>query len=260
MDEQELGHRLVEAAAVGQPGPTLVSEDIARGRRSRRRRAAAMTGVPLAAVAVIGGVGAAGGLPGQVLGDEPKEPLGVAGGGTVTPPRTGIPETTATLPGFGPGQAPLSVWRNELYDLARRHLDPAHDYLNYRTQSLEMSGAGDGGQVFGIKLGWEQRGDSGEGMVQLAVASPGHGRMLGCNDVAPCRSVHVPGFGTVRLGGDPLGHGGYEVVVRQSDGETAQVLVTPLFGNDSLTPTEARLVGLHRVLALAEDPAFDLPR
>lgn len=244
-----------------------------------------MIGLPLAAVALTGGIGAAVGLPGQGTGDSSRGHTGAAGGDATTPAPTttaGTPTPPATTPRhqaspplprlptklgrsardfYVRGQSletPQGAWRHALYLLARQHLDPAHLYLNYATQSLQSS-QGSGGWMLGIKLGWQQDNDSGEGMVQLDLASPGARGLLGC-DLPPCRSKQVPGFGKVSLGGDPLGHRDYEVVVRQDDGEIAQVLVTPLFGNDSLTPTRAPLPGLRHVLALATDPAFDLPR
>lgn len=305
MDEQDLSRRLADAAAVGQPQPPPVADDVARGRRSRRRRVVALTGLPVAAAALLGAVSTAAGLPGPVLGGEPTGPLGVAGGGSsprpasptpgmvgmetlvgpttpefsnpvsvpVTPPGTltttpspPIPPTppakvtpgTETTFVFGPGYRPETAWRHALFALARQHLDPAHERLNYDTQSLQ-SGTDGSDRMYGIKLGWQQPGESGEGMVQLGVSDPGAAGLLRCGQVAPCKPVHVAGFGWVRLGGDPRGPSGYEVVVRQHDGEVAQVLVTPLFGNDSLIETRAHLPGLDQVLALAEDPRFNLP-
>jgi hypothetical protein len=151
-------------------------------------------------------------------------------------------------------------WRYDLYDLAQEHLDPKHRYLNYDTDSLQGGGGSNGATTLGIKLGWSAPGESGEGMVQIAVASPNGRRLISpCAYFGRCHPVQVPGHGTVDMSGDPESAAGYAVIVGQDDGEYVQVVVDPLFGNNSLTPTQAGLVSLDRVLALAEDSALNLP-
>ena len=74
--------------------------------------------------------------------------------------------------GTGPGGTPFKAWRNDLYATARSVLDPSGTHLTYSSKNL--TGGSDGqGVELGIKLGWTQPGQSGEGMVQVTVTSEG---------------------------------------------------------------------------------------
>jgi hypothetical protein len=272
MDEKDLSDLLNRAAAADPLPHTSVADDIERGRRSRRRRHLAIAGSALATAAVLVSAGAAVELSTQASGTgNGSNAFTPAGGGgspvhKTRPPRTTPPVShKTTIPGHmsriihdGASTIPQAEWRNALYALAGQRLDPEHLYLNYSTQSLQ-EGSNEKGRVLGIKLGWQEAGDTGEGMVELALASAGDTDLVSCDDFAPCQPVQVPGYGQVLIGGDPNGQGGYEIIYEQADHEIAQVVVTPLFGNNSLTPTQAPLVSLDRVLALAADPAFNLP-
>ena len=75
----------------------------------------------------------------------------------------------------------------------------------------------------------------------------------------PVRGHQQAGHGEFRLSGDPESGEGFSVQVEQADGELVQIVVDPLFGNNSLTPTVADLPSLEQVLDLAEDASLNLP-
>lgn len=283
MNEDRLRERLREAA----PDDVVVdvAADIARGKQGlarRRRRLAVGGSVAALAVVTAAGVGAGqligdesaaskGGAPiaGQttsptVVGDHRASPVpdraqrhGNAAG--AQPPSPTLVEGSSRIPDSSGSEIGYNAWRSGLYQLARQHLDPDGDYLNYSTRSLQGGSSG-ASTSLGIKLGWSQPNDAGEGMIQLEVAAPGGMSLLfPCAYFGPCDEVQVPGHGTVTISGDPTSDDGYAVRLTQDDGEHVQIIVDPLFGNNSLTPTEAPLVALDRVLDLAQDPDFDLP-
>lgn len=277
MDEQDLRDRLFDAAATEQPTPSMVAADIARGRSRRRRRTITVTGASLGVVAIATASAIVGLSTQASSGTQP--PLEIAGNsdvrhsptpskgttdgatGRATPlrPDQRLPHSMTDISRLDLGDEnymPYGSWRNALFVLAREHLDPAHDYLSYDTDNMHGSGPY---LIQGIKLGWQQVADTGEGMVDVEVGSPDAAASVRCLTYAPCRTVNEPGYGEIRLGGDPQGPDGYEVILTQADGEIAHVVVNPLFANNSLTPTLAPLPSLESVLALAADSRLDLP-
>ncbi len=269
MDEQELRDRLFDTATAEQPPVWTLDADLARGRRRRRRRGIAVAGGGLGVLAVASSVTAvglsaqSGGGPGGVAG-QPHGPRVTHAGPTgiaAHPTHVSQPLVThgmSQLPNGDEGEAPYAPWRNNLYGLAREYLDPTQRFLNYDSDS-SFGGSTQTGFSIGIKMGWQSAGDTGEGMVSAEIASPGDANDVACYDFPPCVTVNEPGYGEVRLGGDPSGRDGYEVVLTQADGEIAHVVVSPLFGNNSLTPTQEPLPSLDRVLAFATDEQFDMP-
>jgi hypothetical protein len=270
MNEELLRERLRQAAETG-GGPAVVdaTADLERGRRVLRRRRRLALGGSIAATVVVVAAGAG---VGQRLGSgDPGSDRGapVAGQETSVVAPTAAQRPRESDPASQSPTQSSSVdaassidrreWRYGLYDLAKEHLDPKHQHLNYDTDNLQGGGGANGATTLGIKLGWSAPGESGEGMVQIAVATPNGRRLLyPCAYFGRCHEVQVPGHGTVVMSGDPESTAGYAVIVEQDDGEYVQVVVDPLFGNNSLTPTQAGLVGLDKVLALAEDPALNL--
>ncbi len=270
MDEQDLRDRLLTSATAEQPPSSAVSDDLARGQRARRRRKAEAFGA-LGVVAALATVTAGFGPLANHGQAHNVAPLDVAGSHSAkhahsapaTSPVNGgrptsLPQSGRHIRVIDPMGQSYAPWRDQLFRLARHHLDPAHQFLNYDTDSLQEASNGAGHSV-GIKMGWKSAHDTGEGMVSAEVATAGVSGLAHCWDYPPCHPVHEPGYGKVRIGGDPSGPNGYEVILTQADGETATVVVDPLFGNNSLTPTGAALPSLKSVLALAADPNFNLP-
>jgi len=294
MNEELLRERLADAAIDDAP-PVDAGPDLERGRTALRRRRRIVLGGSVAATA--GVVAAAFVLAGLVSDgdpagsgtapiadqstsnptaapappDEPKPTAAPDEPGPSMPsdypsPTESADEGSKTVPPSGGEGAfdptdidALTPWRHDLYRLAQDVLDPKGGHLNYDTQSLQGGSSGKG-YSYGIKLGWSAQGDSGEGLIALAIASPGAtGLVSPCGYTGPCREVEVSGHGTIRIAGDPDDGEGYAVLLTQADGEEVSVVVDPLFGNNSLTPTATDLVGLERVLDLAESTSFNLP-
>ncbi len=58
--------------------------------------------------------------------------------------------------------------------------------------------------ALGTRITWQQSGESGEGMVDVLLASPGSPRYAGaCTEFGPCRDADSPGFGHYLISGDP---------------------------------------------------------
>lgn len=283
MNEELLRERLAEAALddhIGDP-----AADLQRGRiAARRRRTTTLGASAVATAGLVAAVFGVGHLMEPDASSDGRGPAPIAGqtGAPTTPSPTRVEQTgpgqsddrptvggnettppspTLIDPGDGTGVPGIGQreWRYGLYHLAQDLLDPDGGHLNYDTSSLQGGGNAHG-QSLGIKLGWSVKGDTGEGMVQVAIASPGAAGLLGpCAYFGPCRDVTVPGHGQVRISGDPDSGDGYAVQLTQADGEEVSIVVDPLFGNNSLTPTSADLVGLDQVLDLAQSPEFNLP-
>lgn len=72
----------------------------------------------------------------------------------------------------GPQDIPFRAWRNDLFRTARSVLDPSGTHLSYSSAGL-TSGTDRQGVGLGIKLGWEEPGAAGQGMVQVEVTGEG---------------------------------------------------------------------------------------
>jgi hypothetical protein len=273
MDEDQLRERL-RSAVERHDSPVVVEDDVARGRRDLVRRRRVLLGGSLATVAVLAGVTIA---ANQLVGDSPASSgngARIAGqpssvpteGSTSVPPApedplTLSPETAITEPdGASIDSSDTKPWRDDLYALAGTHLDPSHRHLNYDTDSEQGGGDAGGSISLGIKLGWKAEGESGEGMIQIAVASAGsHGLLAPCNVFGLCVETRRAGHGSFELSGDPASGNGYAIELTQADGEQVQIVVDPLFGNNAVKPTTADLPTLNQVLDLAEDTDLNLP-
>jgi hypothetical protein len=282
MNEELLRERLQQVAV--DDGSVEVAGDLARGHAALRRRRRLVTGGSVvataglvAAVFVTAGAmagGDGGGSSGAPIADQSTPEPDVPEPTTEPPADYPKPDDTRASdrpeaelsvsppssvdPGEGMPVAAHEQWRNDLYRLAQDVIDPGGKYLSYDTQSLQRGGDGDR-VYYGVKLGWAAKKDSGEGMVQVSVASPGASGLVGpCGYFGPCDEVERSGR-LVRLSGDPASGEGYAVLVTQPDGEEVSIVVDPLFGNNALTPTTAPLPTLEDVLDLAVHPDLNLP-
>lgn len=230
-----------------------VGDDVVRGRRRLRRNRLAMVGGGVLTAAVI--------AAGALLVDGPGSPApadtpAAFAGGADTPGQTA---PMVTPPGKnGPTIPGTKAFRHGLYDLVAEHLDPSKKNLNYDTDSLQ-AGGGPGGRTMGIKLGWKVSGQSGEGLVQISVSNQTGPDAAPCGlDLGvTCASVTLPGGLAAQLG--EKGDGAFEVSYRQPDGETVDVLVDPLFGNDSSSPVTGMSVTKQDVYRLVQDHRINLP-
>lgn len=268
MDDQDW-RQLLTTAAEREPGdPPEVDGDVARGRAALRARRLAVYGGGGLAVAtilvsgVVIGQLSAGGTAGTSMPPETSIPAAAGETAGATPPSTTpLPEETHdNVRDTEPGVGGTKEFRFGLYDIAADHLDPEKTYLNYATRSLQSSGGSDGTQALGIKLGWKVPGEPGEGLVQIGVSNmTGPDDMFGCGALVTerCRMVELPGGGTVEVG--ERDDGSYSVLHRRPDGESVQVVVNPLFGNNALVPVEEMRIDRRDVFRLAQDERITLP-
>ena len=269
MDDQDWRQSLTAVAERDPGDPSDADGDVARGRAALRARRLAVYGGGGLAVATIlvSGVAigqlAAGGPTGTSIPAATSMPT-AAGGETA--------DATPTTPAPPPEEPHDSMrdtedsirgtmeFRFGLYDIAADHLDPEKTYLNYSTRSLQSSGGSDGTRALGIKLGWNVPGEPGEGLVQVGVSNmTGPDDMFGCGALVPerCRRVELPNGETVEVG--ERDDGSYSVLHRRPDGESVQVVVNPLFGNNALVPVEEMRIDRKDVFRLVQDERITLP-
>lgn len=268
-DERLLTEGLDHLADVIDMAPGAVAADLARGRRTlRRRRVAWAGGSGLAAVAIIGGGFAIAPHLGASNHGSNGSPFVGPGGSILQQSQhhadgsklviTKGKQTTTAPPVI---DTPEQEFNRDLYQTVMTVLDPAKDYLLHDAypdfNGGTMSSGPDGFASMGMKLGWKQANDSGEGMVMVTMAkTQGDADPCGEWTGTTCHAVTLPGGRTAFVGqGGP--RGAFEVEYVRADGQTVSVVVDPLFGNNSLTPTEAPMPTLDRVLALVQSP--DLP-
>lgn len=262
MDDQDW-RQILTATAEREPGdPPDVDGDVARGRAALRARRLAVYGGGGLAVATILVSGV---LIGQLSAGGPAGTSIPAAGGetadaTPTTPAPTPEETHDSTRDIGDGIRGTREFRFGLYDIAADHLDPDKTYLNYATRSLQSSGGSGGTRALGIKLGWKVPGEPGEGLVQIGVSDmTGPDDMFGCGELAPerCREVELPSGETVVVG--ERDDGSYSVLHRRPDGESVQVVVDPLFGNNALVPVEEMRIDRRDVFRLVQDERITLP-
>lgn len=279
MDERRLQQSLAAVAEQHAPGGHDSDADVARGRAAlRRRRVAAIGGGALATALVLGGGVAVGQLAAAPAG---RAPVGPAASATAVDP------SPATSPTPSPTEQPkekerkkrltareravleqaqlmaeTAAFRNGLYDITAEYLDPAKKYLNYSTQSLQMSSSPDGSHTVGIKMGWKVPGEEGEGLVQVAVSDippkPHEGIECGLYiGGVTCEPLVLPSGVSLEVGENASG--AYDVVYRRSDGVSVEVIVDPLFGNSSLVPVKGMTISRQDVYRLVQDERFEAP-
>ena len=168
-----------------------------------------------------------------------------------SPDRSVLTTDAPARPGDG---FPYFDQRHLLFTVAKNHLDPSGEHLSMAS-NVQGGGGSHGSQSVGTKLNWKVRGESGLGMVQVGIATPGltdadRRFEIGCG--GSC-DRHDLGDGTsawVRRSSDGVIGAAYE----QSDGGSVWVLVDPLFGNNSLTPVSSVDVSVDDLLAYVTDP------
>jgi len=282
MNDTEWAARL-EALAGSEDATTFdVRDDLARGRaRLLRNRVGAAGAAVLVAAVVLGaglalgtgGSGRAAPAPGPADGDPTTTATFHEPQITLSPSARAAPTSTPRTPDAqdawlrkeldrtwnGPQDIPFREWRNGLFHTARSVLDPSGTHLSYTSAGLS-SGSDRHGVGLGIKLGWQEPGAAGQGMVQVEVTSEGGSdqeRCLLTGGFGCSRTVHARGT-TFKVGDGE--RGAFIVLYRQPDGERTVVLVDPLFGNNSRTPVRAGFVTRQDVYRLAQDDRLDLPQ
>lgn len=248
------------------PMEATASDDLRRGRRHlRRKRAATWTSAAAGFAAMATGLAVA--LPGSGY-QTPDPELEVAGG--VAAPASEQPVPEIDEPGDGHDAVyplPFPVTTALILDVAAAHFDPNRLHL-----PAAISNAGNGGSDTGwrvsSKLDWTIPGETGLGMVQVAVTTPGFadgeyaewevGWLVGCDDTDTCTEQDVPGTNkTVRVADpDPETNLRFGVMYQRPDGSFSAVGVYDRFGNNSLEPVAGVDITLEQAIAFVTDPSL----
>ncbi|WP_121255942.1 hypothetical protein [Nocardioides ferulae] len=268
-------HELAERA----PAPsTAVGDDLQRGRRRLRRQRLTVGGAALATVLVVGAGAAVG--PGMVDRAQSPDVAGGTDGPNPTPSETpraqkmmqievgdprpvpwGTPLDRNPI-GTGPDHdATLVAWQEVLAE----HVDPQWEHLVRRdgSNANQQSTAGSG-QVLalGSRYGWQNPGQDGLGMLQIAVNRGWREAMHPCHDSGPdegwqCEAAEAPEATEAWVAERD---GQLSVAVEQADdGEVVVLTADPLFGNNSRIPVDELGLSAEALLQAAADPRLSLP-
>lgn len=261
---------------------TPLAEDLARGRATLRRQRLVIGGASLgtAAVMALGSTLLFGG------GEEPRS-AGYAGNGSGTPPpsmtvsppsatpsdpeaETSPPETPSDPEG-GTDQQPSAdqgvpgpdSWNDPEMkvlvgwnDVLAENLDPRREHLSPMT---EQNWNVQSGGSLGSKYTWTNPGESGTGMLQVAVM-PAGGEWIDtpcafdyhCTPVALPRGVQGKAVGKAA-------DGLLTVIVTRPDGEQVSLTLDFLFGNNATTPIRGSDLTLEDIARAAADERITLP-
>lgn len=242
------------------PMASTATDDVRRARRALRRRRAAGWASGLAGVVILGS-GLALALPGD---RSPASDISVAGG-------TSAP---AAPDGSASGdELPFQTTRALLLEKAVEHFDPEGDNLP-GTSVGDQSATREGGEVsVAAKLEWTVPGESGMGLVHVAVTAPGYAtadeRARG--DFAAQLGCHLGSSGCAeRVGAadgpiyvadpSPQDRLLFSVVRERTDGSLVGVAVYDLFGNNSAEPVSSVDVSLDEALAFVADAELHVDR
>ncbi|WP_134741339.1 hypothetical protein [Nocardioides sp. 503] len=253
--QHDVEEALQRLAAGMRPPAVPAADDLARGRRRRRRgRLTAVAGT-VACVAAVGVVAA-------VLDGRSDAPHPVPGPVATGPTEPAVREIEPSA-GPGGGVVPPFTERdmddirtdpdlNRYRDVLAERLDPRGEHL-----AKEVSNEQSGGGSRGTKLAWTNDGESGMGMVQVTV-SAGWGGLDNwrCGAGWSCREIPA-GRG---LTAEVAEHDGVtEVAVEHEDGIVVVIAVDALFGNNSTVPVSGIDLGEDLLARTAADPRLDLP-
>lgn len=257
-EEHQLARLFEEVRLAEPPMESTAADDLRRGRRHLRRRRVAIWSTAAAGVAAVAS-GVAFVLPSVGGGPAPDAELDFAGAA----PRPVI-EQPAEEPRFD--ALPFPVTTSLLLDIAAKHFDPTGVHLPY-----VVTNAGSGIELAGMvrvssKLDWTIPGETGMGMVQVAVTTPGFaegeyaeadiGWLVGCGDPSTCTEQAIPGTDQTVLVADrdPEQNLLLGVIHERPDGSFTAVGVYDLFGNNSLEPVSQVDITLEQAIAFVTDP------
>ncbi|WP_129670185.1 hypothetical protein [Phytoactinopolyspora endophytica] len=264
---------------------SMATDDLRRGQRHLRRRRVASWTTGVAGVAALA-TGAALAFPGD---DTPGSgtDLDVAGesdqssvqGDNVEPDTettTGTETRTETEAEDEAEAREVEEQRSQfddttqlLLDTAAEHIDPERTYLPQETTNTG-SGSGEHGVRVSSKLGWTVPGESGMGMVQVAVTTPGYvdgeyaredvAMLIGCETLDACEQQTIPETGETVLVAeeDPDRDLAFGVMYERADGSLTAIGVYDLFGNNSTEPVSEMDISLEQAFAFVTDPDLQI--
>lgn len=271
------------------PTPDSVAEIAARGRRAlRRRRAASWTAGTVAVAAAATGVAfalpnsladdgelglASPGLPSPVPTEQPESEVADSDD-AVEPDPAPEPEPESSAEHTDPAEPfdlPFPATRELLVAAAVRHLDPDGEHLEIESTNAQTAVHLGGAASAGTKLGWTVAGETGTGMVQVAVTTPGYASAedfavegfassLGCDIGLNCTEQPIPGGdATAWVAGPDEASGRLLTVVHQrEDGSLVGIAVSDLFGNNSIEPVSHVDIDLEQAFAFVADAGLHI--
>ena len=258
-DEDQLRRRLAEFDFPGEPVDAgRAEDDLVRARSAHRSRTAAWTTATAGIVAL--GAGIAFAVPN--LSTDGGDDILAAGEANV------VDETNCGDAARG-DQLGFASTRQCLLEIAAKHFDPDGVHLPEKSENAG-TGGGEHGWLVSSKLDWRVPGESGLGMVQVAVSTPGYADgesaefdlawRIGCEDIADCTYQTVPGTGEQVLvaEADPERNLLLGVMYERPDGSFTGVGVYDLFGNNSLEPVSNVDITLEQAIAFVTDPALQV--
>ena len=221
--------------------------DIERG-RARLRRGRAVTGLASAAVVATIVAGAAL-LPGGNA--EIDRTVGPASRNTA-----GAPESEAVVESDEPPGDGYEYYktRQRIKTAAREHLDPRRRFLDFSDPNVFIGGQDADGRAFALqtRIGWQAEGEKGLGLIMVGITDKARG-YGGCQAGYECEPYTSRDGVTGNVGRSTDGDDDFYVWVKQADGDTADVFVHELFGNNSLVPSTTMNVSVDDAMALAAD-------
>ncbi|HEX6339380.1 MAG TPA: hypothetical protein VFZ85_20675 [Jiangellaceae bacterium] len=259
-DDDQLRRMFASMNFAGEPPEGTLADDLRRARRGHRRRQVATWAGVTAGVAALG-AGVAFAVPNLV--SEGEGEIAAAGEESVAEPAA-CGDGAATDDDLG-----FSSTRQCLLDVAAQHFDPERVHLPEASENVG-TGSGVHGWLVSTKLDWKVPGESGLGMLHVAVSTPGYAEgeyaeydvaaVIGCEDLADCSHQTVPSTGEEVLvaGPDPDRSLVLGVMYERPDGSFTGVGVYDLFGNNSLEPVSSVDVPLEQAIAFVTDPALQV--
>lgn len=269
MTEHQVKELIREYEFIDPPPDSMLANDyVTLGEQQlRRRRVTRLLGVAVGAVLVGAGVSVA--LP---VGDSdgPSRRNAVAAA-----PRTDSPHSAAesvTRPPLPESSSDFEfpATRELLLAAAIEHFDPQQKHLPAETSNVQ-TGSSAGVFEVGTKLSWTNSGESGEGMVQVSVTSPGYvdtadhalenlPTLAGDDDVSRYFKRGLPGTGLTGWVYEGSGDSGLllSVICERPDGSLVAVGVHRLFGNNSIEPVSDIGIDLETAAAFVADPRLEI--
>lgn len=273
--EDEIKRAFERVTFAGEPPmASTAADDLSRGRRQLRRRRALSWTTGVAGLAVVA-TGVAVALPGD---SGTTASLEVAGGmpapaSTAEPSRSGSAGAGESDPVPGSdSEFPFPATRQLLLDTAAEHFDPERVHLPQESTNVQSAGGLGGAVRVGSKLDWQVPGESGLGLVKVAVTTPGFASSaeyarteiaheVGCDlESSSCVERSVPGVeGKVWVAeADPATHLQFGVVHERADGSTVSVGVYRLFGNNSVEPVSSVGITVDEAIAFVTDADLEV--
>jgi hypothetical protein len=259
-DDDQLRRMFAAVDFAGEPPENELADDIRRARRGHRRRRVGTWSSATAGVAALS-AGVAFAVPNLVADGEDE--IAATGERSVAD-SADCGDSAAADDHLG-----FSSTRKCLLEIAAKHFDPERAHLPEASENF--GGGGDeSGWLVSTKLDWQVPGESGLGMLQVVVTTPGFAEgeyaeydvawRIGCEDIEECsyQTVASTGDEVLVAEADAERNLVFGVMYQRPDGSFTGVGVYDLFGNNSLEPVSSVDITLEQAIAFVTDPALRL--